>query len=60
VIYVYIDIANMTLEEVSRITRALSSAKVDAYLTKMGEGAYLYTVNKERYMEMAEPMLAEI
>jgi len=56
----YIDIANMTLEEVSKITRALSSARVDAYLTKMGEGAYLYTVDKERYSEVAEPILAEI
>ncbi|MFH1307171.1 MAG: hypothetical protein ABIH83_05980 [Candidatus Micrarchaeota archaeon] len=56
----YIDIANMTLEEVGKITSMLSSARVDAYLTKVGENAYLYTVAKEEHKGVIEPMLSEI
>jgi len=56
----YLDIANMTLEEVSRVCQSLSSAKMDAYLTKVGEGAYLYTVDKKKYREEMHPILSEI
>ena len=56
----YLDIANMTLEEVSRICQSLSSAKMDAYLTKVGGGAYLYTVDRREYQEEVRPVLSEI
>ncbi|MFA5108640.1 MAG: hypothetical protein WC492_03865 [Candidatus Micrarchaeia archaeon] len=56
----YIDIANMTLEEVSKVTSLLGSARIDAYLSKVGEHAYLYTVDKERYTRIMEPMMVEV
>ena len=56
----YIDIANMTLEEVGRITQLLSSARIDAYLSKVGSNAYLYTVSKEKHEEIAECALSQM
>ncbi|MFH0927211.1 MAG: hypothetical protein V1822_01395 [Candidatus Micrarchaeota archaeon] len=56
----YIDIANMTLEEVSRVCQSLSSARMGAYLTKVGGSAYLYTVDGQRCAAQMEPILAQI
>ena len=56
----YLDIANMTLEEVSKVCQSLSSAKMDAYLTKVGGGAYLYTVDRKNYRGEVQPILSEI
>lgn len=56
----YIDIADMNMEEVSRITQALSSARLAAYLQKVGEHAYLYAVEEKEYRETYPPILAEI
>lgn len=56
----YIDIANMTLEEVSKITQLLSSARVDAYLTKFGGHAYLYTVADEAQRGILESLVPAV
>lgn len=56
----YVDIADMTLEEVSRVCQSLSSARLDAYLTKVGNNAYLYTVDKQKYRGEVQPILSEM
>lgn len=56
----YIDIADMTLEEVSRISQALSTSRLAAYLQKVGEHAYLYAVEERDYKGVHEPMLSEM
>jgi len=43
----YMDIANMTLEQVSRVTSMLSSARLGAYLTSVGGHTFLYAVADE-------------
>jgi len=60
VIGMYIDIANMTLEEVGRICRSLSSARMEAYLTKVGGNAYLYTVDGAKYGGEVGGILSQI
>ena len=56
----YLDIADMTLEEVNKICQSLSSAKMDAYLTKVGNGAYLYTVDRKACGEEISPILSRV
>jgi len=56
----YVDIADMTLEELSAVCRSLSSARLDAYLTKVGDSAYLYTVDREKYRGEIQPILSQI
>ena len=56
----YVDIADMTLEEVSRVCQSLSSARLDAYLTKVGDSAYLYTVDREKYRGEMHPIISEV
>jgi hypothetical protein len=42
----YIDIANFTLEEVSKITQMLSTARLSAYLKCHDGQAFLYATSK--------------
>ena len=45
----YMEIANMTLEQVSRVTELLSQARLGAYMQKVGRKTYLYAVDKAEY-----------
>ena len=56
----YMDIANMTLEQVSRVTSMLSTAKLSAYLTRAGGHTFLYAVPDESRALWEEPALSEI
>ena len=56
----YIDLANMTLEEVSRVTQMLSGARLAAYLQKVGEHTYLYAMADSEYRSIYEDVLTEI
>ncbi|MFH1095167.1 MAG: hypothetical protein V1728_03035 [Candidatus Micrarchaeota archaeon] len=42
----YIELANMTLEEVSKITQVLTCARLGSYLRRMGEHTYLHTFDE--------------
>ncbi len=42
----YIELANMTLEEVSKITQVLTCARLGSYLQKIGEHTYLHAFNE--------------
>ena len=52
----YMDIANMTLEQVSRVTSMLSTARLGAYLMTMGGHTFLYAVADEDRMLWEDPM----
>ena len=52
----YMDIANMTLEQVSKVTSMLSTARLGAYLTTVCERTYLYAVPDENRSIWEEPM----
>ena len=40
----YMDIADMTLEQVSKVTTMLTTARLGAYLTTVGGHTLLYTI----------------
>ena len=43
----YIELANMTLEEVSKITQVLTGARLGTYLQKIGEHTYLHAFDEK-------------
>ncbi len=56
----YIDIADMTLEQVSKITQMLSTARLGAYLEKASGHAYLYAVADAEMNEVYEPVFGQL
>lgn len=45
----YMDVANMTFEQLARITSMLSQAKLSAYMENMGNHTYLFAIPREEY-----------
>jgi hypothetical protein len=45
----YMDIANMTLEQLARITGLLSQARLNAYMEKVGNHTFLFAIPPEEY-----------
>ncbi|MDE1798696.1 MAG: hypothetical protein KGH63_04815 [Candidatus Micrarchaeota archaeon] len=50
----------MTLEQVSKITQMLSTARLSAYLEKASGHAYLYAVADEEMNGVLEPVFGSI
>ena len=45
----YMEIADMTLEQLASITSLLGQARLGAYMEKVGRKTYLYTVDDSEY-----------
>ena len=56
----YMEIADMTLEQVSKVTSMLSCARMGAYLTKMGGHTFLCAVPDEQRVVWEEAAMADI
>jgi hypothetical protein len=49
----YVDIANMTLKEVNKVCSSLSNARMDTYISKVGNNAFLYTSDRQKFRKHA-------
>lgn len=56
----YMEIADMTLEQVSKVTSMLSSARLGAYLTTMGGHTFLYAVQDEQRVVWEEAAALDV
>ena len=56
----YMEIADMTLEQVSKVTSMLSNARLGAYLTTMGGHTFLYAVPDEQRVVWEEAAAADV
>ncbi len=56
----YMEIADMTLEQVSTVTRMLSTARLGAYLTMVGGHTFLCAVPDEQRVIWDEAALPDI
>ncbi len=56
----YMDIASMTLEQVSKVTRMLSTARLGAYFTTVGGHTFLNAVPDEQRVVWEDEFLADI
>ena len=54
------DIASMTLEQVSKVTRMLSTARLGAYFTTVGGHTFLNAVPDEQRVVWEDEFLADI
>lgn len=56
----YMEIADMTLEQLSKVTSMLSCARMGAYLTTVGGHTFLCAVPDEQRVVWEEAAMADI
>lgn len=56
----YMEIADMTLEQVSKVTSMLSSARLGAYLTSVGGHTFLCAVQDEQRVVWDEEFALDV
>lgn len=49
----YMEVANMTLEQLNRISSMLGQARMAAHMEKVGRRTYLYAVDEEDFSQSA-------